>query len=361
MAQLTLENLTKRYGSVVAVDRLNLSFEEGEFVTLLGPSGCGKTTTLRLIAGLEQPSEGRILLEERDVTDVPANKRPTNMVFQSYALFPHMTVYDNIVFGLKSKKVEKKEQREKAYRMLEMAQLSELVDRRPNELSGGQQQRVALARALINEPAVLLLDEPLGALDAKLRKAMRFELKRIQHEFRISFIFVTHDQEEAISLSDRIVLMADGGVQQDGTPRSIYENPANQFVAEFIGVGNSLSAESVEAKADGLVVSWGDGRTIVVGAQDGVSKGTPLSLWIRATDVRVGRNQNDLEADLHTSTGTVRELLYYGDQVDLLIVTSDDKHIRSVITADQFHRQGIKIGSTVTFGWEPNKVRVFVT
>ncbi len=359
MEQLSLQEVTKLYGSVTAVDNLSLNIEAGEFVTLLGPSGCGKTTTLRMIGGLEQPTRGSIYIEGQDMTHTPAHKRPTNMVFQSYALFPHLTVYQNIVFGLKNLKVPALEQRERAHRMLSVVALEGLAERRPNELSGGQQQRVALARALINEPAVLLLDEPLGALDAKLRKAMRFELKRIQHEFRISFIFVTHDQEEAISLSDRIVLMNDGLVQQDGTPRSIYENPANEFVASFVGVGNSLSAECVEAKSDGLVLSWGKGRTINAQPQNGVSKGTPMVIWIRATDIRVSMDKTALDADMQTFTGTVRELLYYGDQVDLHIATHDDRFVRSVITADQFHTEGIEIGSEIAFGWQSDRVKVF--
>ncbi len=244
MEQLKLDGVTKYYGSVLAVDDFYLDVEAGEFITLLGPSGCGKTTTLRMIGGLEEPTSGRIFIQGQDSTDVPPFKRPTNMVFQSYALFPHLTVYDNIIYGLKNNRVPKDVQIERAGNLLTLIGLEGLEERRPSELSGGQQQRVAVARALVNEPAVLLLDEPLGALDAKLRVAMRFELKRIQRESGVSFIYVTHDQEEAISLSDRIVLMDEGRIQQEGTPRDVFENPRNEFVADFVGVGNFLSGSA---------------------------------------------------------------------------------------------------------------------
>jgi spermidine/putrescine transport system ATP-binding protein len=225
---------------VTAVDRITLKIKQGEFFTLLGPSGCGKTTTLRMIAGFERPTSGEILIAGQPMTHVPPNRRPVNTVFQNYALFPHLNVAKNVGFGLNVKRVARQEISGRISKALKLVQLPGLEQRRPSQLSGGQQQRVALARALINEPAVLLLDEPLGALDLKLRKAMQLELKQLQSQIGITFIFVTHDQEEALTMSDRIAVMSDGLVQQVGTPRDIYEHPANRFVADFIGETNFI-------------------------------------------------------------------------------------------------------------------------
>ena len=357
MEQLKLDGVTKYYGSVLAVDDFHLNVDTGEFITLLGPSGCGKTTTLRMIGGLEEPTSGRIYIQGQDTTNVPPFKRPTNMVFQSYALFPHLTVYDNIVYGLKNKKVSKEVQRERAESLLALIDLEGLEDRRPNELSGGQQQRVAVARALVNEPAVLLLDEPLGALDAKLRIAMRFELKRIQRESGVSFIYVTHDQEEAISLSDRIVLMDLGRIQQEGTPRDIFENPRNEFVADFVGVGNFLNGECVE-KSDGrLTVQCGDGIVVWVPSEDGVHVGDKATLWIRASDVKLGGRLDALEGQVWQ--GRIDQLLYYGDNVDLVVTIDGDHQLRTIISSEQFYSEEIKIGSSVTVGWKLEDVRLF--
>jgi spermidine/putrescine ABC transporter ATP-binding subunit len=356
--QLRLEHVIKRYGSVTAVDDISLTVEGGEFITLLGPSGCGKTTTLRMIGGLEAPTSGRVYIQGEDMTRVPAFKRPTNMVFQSYALFPHLTVFNNIVFGLKNQKIPKAVQREKAERILSLVHLEGLDDRRPNELSGGQQQRVALARALVNEPAVLLLDEPLGALDAKLRKEMRFELKRIQHELGVSFIFVTHDQEEAISLSDRIVLMDEGIIEQEGTPREIFERPANRFVADFVGVGNSVPGECVERSNGTVVVKCLDGSLVKVTSDEAVSPGAEATVWVRATEVRLGSGLNGQEAQVWQ--GRVGQLLYYGDQVDLVVLLANSLEIRVVISAEQFYADQIQVGSEVSVGWEQEKGRLFV-
>jgi len=244
-AAIELESVVKRYAGQNAVDGVTLSIAEGEFFSLLGPSGCGKTTTLRMIAGFVEPDEGRILLHGNDVTTLPANKRPVNLVFQQYALFPHMTVYENVAFGLSVKHVPRREHGGRVNEILRVVALEGYEKRRPRQLSGGQQQRVALARALVNRPAALLLDEPLGALDVKLRRHMQLELKRIQHELGTTFVYVTHDQEEALAMSDRIAVMNEGKVEQLGTPREIYEQPASAFVADFVGTVNVIGDVSV--------------------------------------------------------------------------------------------------------------------
>jgi putative spermidine/putrescine transport system ATP-binding protein len=244
-AALRLHGVRKSYGQVVAVDGIDLTVDEGEFFTLLGPSGSGKTSLLRLIAGFERPDAGRIELGGRDVTNLPPHLRETNTVFQDYALFPHMTVGDNIGYGLRIKHVPVGERRKRVERALQMVRLTGLDKRRPNQLSGGQRQRVALARAVINEPEVLLLDEPLGALDLKLRQEMQLELKRIQKEVGITFIYVTHDQEEALTMSDRVAVMASGSIEQIGSPVELYERPATEFVAGFIGISNLLTRGGV--------------------------------------------------------------------------------------------------------------------
>jgi spermidine/putrescine transport system ATP-binding protein len=242
-AAIELESVVKQYAGQNAVDGVSLSIAEGEFFSLLGPSGCGKTTTLRMIAGFIEPDEGRILLNGVDVTTVPPNKRPVNLVFQQYALFPHMTVYENVAFGLSVKHVPRREHTDRVNEMLRVVALEGYEKRRPRQLSGGQQQRVALARALVNRPAALLLDEPLGALDVKLRRHMQLELKRIQHELGTTFVYVTHDQEEALAMSDRIAVMNGGRVEQLGRPREIYETPASDFVADFVGTVNVLELD----------------------------------------------------------------------------------------------------------------------
>ena len=255
---IALEGVSKSYGKAAAVNDVSLAIGEGEFFSMLGPSGCGKTTTLRMIAGFEVPDEGRILLQGQDVTRVTPNKRPVNMVFQQYALFPHMSIYDNVAFGLKVKRVPRSEHRERINEILRVVELEGLERRRPRQLSGGQQQRVALARALVNRPAALLLDEPLGALDVKLRKQMQLELKRIQHELGTTFVYVTHDQEEALAMSDRIAVMNGGRVEQIGSPREMYEHPQTAFVADFIGSLNALEL-TVDEVVGGFAVARVDG------------------------------------------------------------------------------------------------------
>src|ERR671931_246591 len=271
-----LVDVSKRFGGVSAVDDVSLEIGDGEFFSLLGPSGCGKTTTLRMIAGFERPDTGHIVLQGDDVTDVPANRRAVNMVFQQYALFPHMSVYDNVAFGLKVKRVPRSEHRERVQGMLRVVSLEGLDRRRARQLSGGQQQRVALARALVNRPAALLLDEPLGALDVKLRKQMQLELKRIQHDLGTTFVYVTHDQEEALAMSDRIAVMNGGRVEQTGSPREIYEHPRTAFVADFIGSLNALDLTIDELVGGYAVARFGEDERVVVPVGAGRSPGEAL-------------------------------------------------------------------------------------
>jgi spermidine/putrescine transport system ATP-binding protein len=252
--EVQLVGLTKRFDEQVAVDGINARIEGGEFFSLLGPSGCGKTTTLRMIAGFERPTEGQIVLDGVDVSSVPPHERNVHTVFQNYALFPHLNVFDNIAFGLRRRKVARDEVRRRVDESIELVELGGLGARKPQQLSGGQQQRVALARALVLRPAVLLLDEPLGALDAKIRKQLRLELKALQEEVGITFVFVTHDQEEALSMSDRVAVMNAGRIEQIGSPAAVYEDPASVFVADFLGISNLMDADPV---------AWGDGECSV--------------------------------------------------------------------------------------------------
>src|SRR5262245_33454409 len=283
---IALEGVSKRFGKSAAVNDVSLEIGEGEFFSLLGPSGCGKTTTVRMIAGFEVPDTGRILLQGRDVTTVFSNRRPVNMVFQQYALFPHMSIYDNVAFGLKVKGVPRREHRGRVLEILRVVELEGMERRKPAQLSGGQQQRVALARALVNEPAALLLDEPLGALDVKLRKQLQLELKRVQSELGTTFVYVTHDQEEALGMSDRIAVMNGGLVEQIGTPREVYEHPATAFVADFIGSLNALDLR-VDALEDGLALMrvGEDGRLAV--AAPGAGPGSTLRVAVRPERVRI--------------------------------------------------------------------------
>jgi spermidine/putrescine transport system ATP-binding protein len=248
--EVKLESLTKRFADVVAVDDIDLYMPPGEFFTMVGPSGCGKTTTLRMIAGFERPTKGRILLDSVDVAQTPPHRRNVNTVFQSYALFPHLNVADNVAFGLKYRRTTKEERRRKVAEMLDLVKLTGFGRRKPSELSGGQQQRVALARALVLRPRVLLLDEPLGALDARLRKELQVELKALQSDVGVTFIFVTHDQEEALTMSDRIAVMNGGHVEQAGPPQAVYEEPETLFVADFLGVSNLIPAEAAGRDGD---------------------------------------------------------------------------------------------------------------
>src|SRR3954465_1132493 len=286
-AGIALEGVSKRFGKHEAVRDVSLSIREGEFFSLLGPGGCGKTTTLRMIAGFEVPDTGRIYLQGEDVTSLFSNRRPVNMVFQQYALFPHMSIYDNVAFGLKVKKVPRSEHAGRIKEMLRVVELEGLEKRKPRQLSGGQQQRVALARALVNSPAALLLDDPLGALDVKLRKQMQLELKAIQNDVGTTFVYVTHDQEEALAMSDRIAVMNHGKVEQLGSPREIYEQPRTAFVADFIGSLNAFDFRLDERIGDKGVMRVGEGERIVVPVEAGNRPGETLRAVVRPEHVRV--------------------------------------------------------------------------
>jgi len=288
-----LDKVRKQYGSFVAVHEADFSIGRGEFFAMLGPSGCGKTTTLKMIAGFEEPTSGRILLEGEDVSDVPPHKRNVNTVFQQYALFPHMSVFDNIAFGPRSKKLSDTEVTRRVQEMLEVVRLGDFSSRRPAQLSGGQQQRVALARALVNYPSALLLDEPLAALDLKLREAMQIELKRIQREVGITFVFVTHDQGEALTMSDRIAVMSEGRVEQVGAPFDIYSRPESLFVAGFIGSANLLPGTIASSDGGSTRVDLAGGAQVVVSAGNSadnvsLSVGTQVTVMIRPEQLALG-------------------------------------------------------------------------
>jgi spermidine/putrescine transport system ATP-binding protein len=336
-------------GKVQAVEHVDLAIETGEFFSLLGPSGCGKTTTLRMIAGFEEPTSGQVLLYGENMVGVPPNRRDMNMVFQNYALFPHMTVFDNVAFGLRRKKVDKGEIDRRVNEMLELVDLTGRERRRPREMSGGQQQRVALARALVNHPRALLLDEPLGALDLKLRQAMQSELKRIQREVGITFVYVTHDQGEALTMSDRIAVMNAGRVEQLGTPREVYEQPRTRFVADFIGTSNLLTARADRIEGDCAVAAFGDQQRLVVPLRGVVPHGE-LEVTVRPEKIRIGTAPiDDAQCQLR---GTLEEIVYQGTFTGYLVTTqaTHDKVVVHWQNADD-SRDVAAVGDEVWLSW----------
>ena len=320
-----LRGVVKRYGDVTAVQDATLLIQEGEFFSLLGPSGCGKTTTLSLIGGFAEPDAGEILIQGRAMVGTPPHRRPVNTVFQSYALFPHMTVAENIAFGLRMRRTPGAEIRRRVGGMLELTSLHGLGERRPAQLSGGQQQRVALARALVNQPAVLLLDEPLGSLDLKLRRQMQLELSRIQREVGITFVYVTHDQEEAMTMSDRIAVMDGGRVVQVGSPQSIYETPASRFVADFIGSSNVLAGRVVEAGEAGVVVQLAGGEHVLIPRAPGLLAGLMASVVVRPDRMEV--TDGTVPAGWNGLGGRVVKVSYLGTHLQIVVRTPDGVEI----------------------------------
>jgi spermidine/putrescine transport system ATP-binding protein len=350
-----IDNVTKRFTDYVAVNEADFAIGSGEFFSLLGPSGCGKTTTLRMIAGFETPTEGAIRLEGRDVSRVPPHKRNVNTVFQHYALFPHMTVWDNVAYGPRSLKVDKAkgkgEVKRRVDELLEIVRLTDFAKRRPAQLSGGQQQRVALARALVNYPSALLLDEPLGALDLKLRQVMQFELKRIQREVGITFVYVTHDQEEALTMSDRIAVMNAGNVDQIGNPTEIYDRPATVFVASFIGQANLWAGrQTARASRDFVQVEVLGGSLKARAGDTAIEPGGHATLMIRPERVRVSMDAPS--GDVATVPATVTDLTFQGPVVRLSLAAPDD----SVIIAHVGPEQDLPLlrpGDQVHVSWLP--------
>ncbi len=343
--EIQLLDLEKRFREIRAVDGVCLEVVSGEFFSLLGPSGCGKTTTLRMIGGFELPTAGRILLRGRDVTTDPPDKRPVNMVFQHYALFPHLNVGDNVAFGLKRKGVSRAETARRVAEALALVRLDGYERRRPHQLSGGQQQRVALARALVNRPNVLLLDEPLGALDLKLRRQLQLELKRIQLEVGITFVYVTHDQEEALTMSDRIAVMHAGKVEQLGTPEELYERPATRFVADFIGTTNLLRGQ---VEADGAVRLSSGERTLV--AHDTLAAGTELELSVRPEAIEL------VPADAPGSIrANIEQAAYLGTTISYQVRTTGGLGLTVLAP-----KTGVRlpVGSEVAVAWSPSEALV---
>jgi spermidine/putrescine transport system ATP-binding protein len=349
--EVRLEQLTKRFGDVVAVDGIELEMPPGEFFTMLGPSGCGKTTTLRMIAGFERPTSGHILLDGVDVAQTPPHRRNVNTVFQSYALFPHLDVAGNVGFGLKYHRLTKDERARRVAEALDLVQLGDLARRKPSQLSGGQQQRVALARALVLTPRVLLLDEPLGALDARLRKGLQVELKSLQAELGITFVFVTHDQEEALTMSDRIAVMNGGRVEQAGSPREVYEEPSTEFVADFLGVSNLLAGE---ATGDGGACALRIGERSFRAEQGATGSRGAVKAMIRPERIVV---EEQRAAGENRLPGLVERAVFLGNAFELHVRVVGGDLLKVMLPNDGSARE-IAEGTAVTLHLPPDALRV---
>lgn len=340
---LELKNVKKKFDGVGVLEGINLAIEKGEFITFLGSSGCGKTTTLRVIAGLEMPDSGRVILEGKDVTDLPPHQRDVNTVFQNYALFPHMTVAENVAYGLKIRKVPKDEIRYKVKEMLELVQLSGYEKRKPNELSGGQKQRVAIARALANNPKILLLDEPLGALDLQLRRTMQLELKRLQKKLGVTFIYITHDQEEAINMSDRIVVMNEGVFEQIGTPDEIYNRPKTSYVATFVGNANILHGTVERLVEDQVLINIYNGKGLVNLHGEKVAPGEAVTIAVRSENILIDENCGcGLEA-------VITEKSFAGGLLRMVLEMPDGKQI---VASRYGIDANVAVGQPICFRWD---------
>jgi spermidine/putrescine transport system ATP-binding protein len=347
---IVLDHVTKAFGDNVVVDNVELAVRQGEFFSMLGPSGCGKTTMLRMIAGFEIPTSGRVVIAGDEMTRVPPAKRPVNMVFQAYALFPHMSVQDNVAFGLKIKRVKRNEVEERVAEAIRSVQLEGFEKRRPAQLSGGQQQRVALARALVNRPAALLLDEPLGALDLKLRKEMQLELKEIQTRTETTFIYVTHDQEEALTMSDRIAVVNNGIIEQCAGPREIYEHPATSFVAGFIGTSNLVHLR-VDRTVNGHVVMDVAADQRILAPNPGGNTDGPVQITVRPEKIRFEPGM--LGEDATRVGGRIREVVYLGSMTQIIVDLATGDQLTVHQLNDEVETIAPQAGDTVTLHWAP--------
>jgi spermidine/putrescine transport system ATP-binding protein len=346
-----LENIVKTFGSYVAVDNISLTIESGEFFSLLGPSGCGKSTTLAMIGGFDEPSSGAIYLGGTDVSHLPPYRRDVNTVFQSYALFPHLSVADNVAFGLRRKGVAKAQISSRVADMLALVDLETFADRKPVQLSGGQQQRVALARALVNRPKLLLLDEPLGALDLKLRKQMQLELKRIQAEIGITFLFVTHDQEEAMVMSDRLAVMAGGRIEQVGAPAYVYDNPCSEFVAAFLGVSNLMPGQVASRAAEMASVTLADGATIKVARENLSATATSVKIGVRPEKFHILGEGEPAGPEWNVIEATVGEAVYLGVSHQYAVQSHSGQSL--TVYVQNLGNRMLRQGELVRLAWYP--------
>jgi len=353
MSEVRLAGLTKAFKDTIAVEGLDLTVREGEFFSLLGPSGCGKTTTLRMIGGFEEPTEGRVFLGGIDVTDLPPNKRDVNTVFQSYALFPHLDVRENVAYGLKRKRVPAPDVADRIAEMMTLVRMKGYEARKVHHLSGGQQQRVALARALVNRPQVLLLDEPLGALDLKLRKQMQLELKRIQQEVGITFIYVTHDQEEAMTMSDRLAVMNDGRLEQVGPPQEVYDGPTTEFVASFLGASNLLSGTVTTRREPLAEVRLADGTVIKVPADRAAAAGSSIRIGVRPEKIVISAGHQGADG-INALPATVVDSSYTGVSRSYVCTTSGGDTVIVYVQTVGESAQVLDAGAAVSLTWDPH-------